>query len=203
MKVKKKINVARVVWVACLFLLLIVILLMVMDYKINYEYLSNNYLYFYKCETDVCASSIKDNTKELYATLDCGYQKCPEYKKKISDDYVLLASNSSNILYNLKKEVIISDMYETYEMLDNKYIVVTKDNLHGIIDTTNKVIVKPVYDEIGIHINEYLTGYNGNAIIAMKNEKYGLISYKTGKLVEEFKYTSEDIEELQNILKKD
>ena len=39
---KKKINFARVTWVVCLFLFLIIVLLMIMDYKINYQYLTHN-----------------------------------------------------------------------------------------------------------------------------------------------------------------
>ena len=202
MKVRRKINVARIIWVVCLFLLLIIILLMVMDYKINYEYLSKYYLYFYQCDEEICVTPIKDKKKNLLSELDCGYERCPEYKKRISDNYVLLEGKNNNILYNYKKSRIISDAYEDYEPIDSKYIIVKKDNLFGIINTSNKIIIKPTYDEIGIRINDYLSGYNDNAIIAKKNDKYGLVSYKDGKLVEEFKYKNEEIEQLQTILKK-
>ena len=40
----KEINIARIVWVSCIFLLLITILIMVMDYKINYQYKVENKL---------------------------------------------------------------------------------------------------------------------------------------------------------------
>ena len=200
---KRKVNIARIVWVVCLFLLLIVILLMVMDYKINYEYLSKYYLYFYECDEEVCVTQIKDNDKKLLSELDCGYQRCPDFRKTISDEYALLESNTNNILYNYKKSRIISDAYDDYEIIDSKYIIVKKDDVYGIIDINNKEIVKPTYDEIGIRVNNYLSGYNAIAIIAKKNDKYGLISYKDGKLIEEFKYTGETLEELQNILKKD
>ena len=52
MKKQKKINVYKIMWVSSIFLFLIVVLIMVMDYKINYEYLpeSNSKLYFYQCD---------------------------------------------------------------------------------------------------------------------------------------------------------
>ena len=201
MKIKRKINIARLIWVTAFFLLLIVILIMVMDYKINYQYLAHNYLYFYECDDNLCVTEVKDDSKNLFVAYDCEYEDCPEYKKNISDDYALLEKNQENILYNYKKDTIISKEYEDYELIDSNYIIVKKNNLYGIINISNEVILKPTYDEIGVHSNNYLTGYNSTSIIAKKNEKYGLISYRNGKLIEEFKYTEETIEDLMNIVK--
>ena len=198
---KKKINYARITWVVCLFLFLIVILLMVMDYKINYQYLKHNYLYFYECSGDVCVTTIKDEEKLLYNTYDCEYNKCPEYKKNISDDYALLNNNNENILYNYRKNIVVSKIYDDYEFIDSQYIIVRKNDLYGIINVNGKEIIKPTYEEIGTHFNSYLTGYNSVSIIAKKNNKYGLLAYRDGKMLEEFKYTSETLEELMNIMK--
>ncbi len=197
----KKINVARVVWIVCLFLLLIVILLMVMDYKINYQYLNHNYIYFYECSGNLCVSTIEDNQKLLFSAYDCGYDDCPSYKKDISDDYVLLEGNDGNILYQYRKNMVVSKDYDDYEFIDNHYIIVKTHGLYGVIDLDNTVVIKPVYDEIGIHSNGYLTGYNINSIIVKKNDKYGLLSYKDGKMIEEFLYTDENLEELVAFLK--
>lgn len=197
----KKINVARVVWIVCLFLLLIVILLMVMDYKINYQYLNHNYIYFYECSGNLCVSTIEDNQKLLFSAYDCGYDDCPSYKKDISDDYVLLEGNDGNILYQYRKNMVVSKDYDDYEFIDNHYIIVKIHGLYGVIDLDNTVVIKPVYDEIGIHSNGYLTGYNINSIIVKKNDKYGLLSYKDGKMIEEFLYTDENLEELVAFLK--
>lgn len=201
MKTRRKINISRVIWVTSVFLLLIVILLMVMDYKINYQYLSHNYLYFYECDDNLCVTEVKDDSKNLFVAFDCEYEKCPEYKKNISDEYALLEKNQENILYNYKKDTIISKEYEDYELIDSSYIIVKKNNLYGIINTSNEIILKPTYDEIGVHSNNYLTGYNSTSIIAKKNEKYGLISYRNGKLIEEFKYTEETLKDLMNLVK--
>lgn len=197
----KKIKVARVVWIVCLFLFLIVVLLMVMDYKINYQYLSHNYLYFYECDGELCVTSVKDNQKLLYSSYDCGYLDCPIYKRSISDSYALLNEENRVLLYQYRDGNVISDSYDNYEMIDNKYIIVQKSNLYGIIDVSGKEIVKPIYEDMGLHNNGYLLGYGVNGIIAMKNGKYGIISYKDGKMLEDFKYTNEMIDTLLDLLK--
>ena len=150
---RRKINYARIVWIVCLFLLLIVILLMVMDYKINYEYLSSNRLYFYECSGEVCVMDVLDDEKILFSSYDCGYDSCPVYKKVISDDYALLQDGNKNILYQYKKGVVVSDKYKTYEFIDSSYIIVLKNGLYGIIDINGKAIVVPTYHEIGLHNN--------------------------------------------------
>ena len=198
---KRKINIPRVIWVVSLFLLLIIVLLMVMDYKINYQYLTHDYLYFYECSGELCVSNSKDNKKLLYVAYDCGYETCPEYKKSISDDYALLNSGQTYILYNYKKDLVVSKNYDDYEFIDSNYVIVKKGNVYGIMNIDNKEIVTPNYDEIGIHVDSYLTGYNSEVIIAKKNDKYGTISYRDGKLAMEFKYTDETLEELVNSLK--
>ena len=203
MKVKRRINYARIVWVICLFLFLIVILLMVIDYKVHYQYLTHNYLYFYECTGDLCVTTVEDNQKLLYSSYDCGFEECPSYKKNVGDDYVLLFGDNQFLLYNYKKDVIISRDYEDYEFIDSNAIIVKKNDVFGIIGIDNKVIVKPSYEEIGIHTNGFLTGYNANSIVALKKDKYGAISYKDGKLEVEFKYTKDNLDELLGTMKID
>lgn len=198
---KRKINVARIVWVVSLFLLLIVILLMVMDYKINYQFLKHDYLYFYECEETICVTNVKDNSKKLLSKYDCEYENCPSYKKTISDEYALLEKDTTNILYNYKKNTIISTDYDDYEIIAGKYIIVKSNELYGVITTDNKVIISPTYNEIGLHNNNYLTGYNEELIIAKKKDKYGIISFKTGEIKEEFKYSEDKLQELIDSMK--
>ena len=53
----KKINIAKIIWISSIFIALIIILWMVMDYKINYEYSSpSQKLYFYECNNSLCTS---------------------------------------------------------------------------------------------------------------------------------------------------
>ena len=63
----KKHNFGRILWVTSLFLLLIEILLMVMDYKINYQYLTKNELYFYECEGNLCVSEAQEKKNLIYS----------------------------------------------------------------------------------------------------------------------------------------
>ena len=202
MYLKKKKNIPRFIWVFCLFFILILILILVMNYKINYQYLEKNYLYFYECSGDLCVTSIKDNQKLLFSSYDCGYEECPEYKKVVSEDYALLSDHDENILYQYKDNRIVSRDYDDYEFIDSNFIIVKKNGVYGIINLNNKEIVKPTYDELGIHNSGYLTGYGVNSIIAKKNQRYGLISYKNGKMIEEFQYTDENLDDLVALIKK-
>ncbi len=203
MNKKKKINIARIIWVSGIFIILIIILLLVMDYKINYQYLTKNYLYFYECADELCVTRIKDKEKLLFSTYDCGYEECPEYKKNISDTYALLENNDKHLLYDYKNNKIINDAYEDYEFIDGEHIIVKKNNLYGIIKVKGKEIIKPIYEEIGLHSNEHISGYNMTSIIAKKNNLYGIISYIDGKMIEEFKYKEQDLNELINYIQKE
>ena len=52
------------------------------------------------------------------------------------------------------------------------------------------------YDQIGYYKDNLLVGYNYNNIIANKSGMYGIISYKDGTIVEEFKYEEKQLEEV-------
>ena len=109
---------------------------MVMDYKINYEYLpiSNKKLYFYNCDNELCTTEVEDKNKEIYSVYDCWYEACPKYKSNVNDDHVLLEKNNIIILYNYKIGEEISRDYNSYLFIDNEHIIVEKDKKYGIID---------------------------------------------------------------------
>ena len=198
----RKINIYKIMWVSSIFLFLIVVLIMVMDYKINYEYLpvSNSKLYFYKCDNELCTTEVEDKDKEIYSAYDCWYEACPVYKSNVNDDYVLLEKDNIIILYNYKTGEEISRDYNNYTFIDNDHIIVEKDEKYGIIDIQNKVIADLEYNEIGYYEDGILKGYNTSNIIATKNDKLGIISYKDGSIVENFNYTNANINELLEII---
>ena len=134
-----KINVARITWVVSLFLLLIVILLMVMDYKINYQYANMKKLYFYDCDGNICTSEVKDDNKNYISIYDCD-DTCPVFKKVIFDNYILLVKDNLQILYNYTDGLVIGNQYDEYEFVGNDYIKVGKSNHYGIIEVDNKGI---------------------------------------------------------------
>lgn len=197
----KRINIPRIIWVSSLFLILMSILFLVAKYKIYYEYLRKNYLYFYQCDNVLCVSNVKDNNSLIYSKYDCGYENCPSYIKNINEDYVILNKDKEYILYNFRKDKVINDKYEDYEFINNSYIIVSSKKKKGIITLDGKVLIDTVYDDIGYRKNEYLEGYNINNIIVKNNDLYGIISYKVGNIIEELKYTEENIDVLLNLIK--
>lgn len=200
----KKVNLARIIWVTSLFLLLFVILLMVMDYKINYQYLVRNQLYFYECDgSNLCVTEVENRGDLLYSIYDCGYEDCPTYKKNIGDSYVLLGTAEQTILYNYRDGLVISKEYEDYVFINENYIVVTLKGYQGIINVKNEITVSPIYEQIGYQNDGYLTGYSLFSIIAKKNQKYGIISIKDGTILVDFQYEDNNLDELMSILKKE
>lgn len=199
----KKSNIARLVWVTSIFLELFVILVMVVDYKVHYQYLTIHKLYFYECTGTLCVTEVKDDEHLLYSAYECGYEDCPTYKKEIGDTYVLLTEGNDCILYDYRTGTVISRDYDDYLFINNDYLIVTKNGLQGIINIENQLIVSSDYEQIGYFQDEYLIGYNVSSIIAKKDDQYGIISFKTGKIIEPFKYDEANINELLEILKKE
>ena len=197
----KKHNFGRILWVTSLFLLLIEILFMVMDYKINYQYLTKNELYFYECDGTLCVTEVEEDKHLLYSTYECGYNDCPIFKSELNDTYVILTKKNTNILYNYRTGKTISDNYDDYMPLIDDYLIVTKNNKQGIINTNNKIIASLDYQELGIMKEDNFLGYNENYIIAKQNDKYGIISIRSGTQVEPFEHKEEDLESLLNLLK--
>lgn len=198
----KKVNISKIIWVSSLFLVLIIILLLIMNYKINYQYLSYDYLYFYECDDNLCVSQVRDNSSLVYGKYDCGYDECPKYVKSIQDGYVVLEKDKKKILYNYEKSKVISDSYDDYEIfINDDYIIVSLGDKRGIISSDNKVLAEVKYDELGYRNEGYLSGYNFNHILVKNGELYGIISYKDGKIIEEIKYKEEEIKILLEKLK--
>lgn len=197
-----KYKLPKIIWITSIFALLIVILLMVMDYKINYQYSNKigSKLYFYDCDGKVCTTTTKNKNKKLYSEYTC-YNLCPSYKGTINNDYVILKENSGLILYNYKLGIKITEGYDEYKFIDDKYIIVTKTKLDGIIDLDNNIIINPEYTQIGYYKKETLIGYNNESIIVRKDDTYGILNYKTGELVEEFTHKESEINKLLNIIK--
>ena len=196
----KKINIPKVIWVLSIFLILIIILIAVMDYKINYEYKVKNKLYFYECDGNLCVTEVEDEEKLLYSKYECDYEECPVFKSQIDDNYVILEEINNSILFDFRNNNLISREYDDYNFLNNNYIIVTKNNYQGIIDIDNNLTVLTIYDSLGYMKEEYLMGYNFNNIIAQRNNLYGIISIKDGTIIEEIKYKEEEIDTLLNII---
>ena len=199
----KKINIPKVIWVSSIFALLITILIMIMDYKINYEFNSDdtNKIYFYNCDGELCTTRTENKKKKAYSEYIC-YTTCPEYKGKVNKDYAILKDETGLILYNYKLGIKISEGYDEYKFINQEYIIVTKDKLEGVIDLNNNIIINPEYNQIGYYKNKNLIGYNETNIIIKKENKYGIINYKTGIIVEYINHKEKDINKLLDIIEK-
>ena len=196
----KKNNIAKIIWVLSLFLFLTIILIAVMDYKINFQYKTKNKIYFYECEGNLCVTEVENSDHLLYSKYECGYEECPVFSSTIDNTYALLATQNNKILFNYRNGKIISEDYEDYNLINNKYFIVSSKNKQGIIDQNNKLLIPTNYDELGYEKDNYLLGCTINYIIAQKQENYGIISIKTGNIIEEFTYKESDIETLLKIL---
>lgn len=201
----KKHNFGRILWVTSLFLLLIEILFMVMDYKINYQYLTKNELYFYECGGNLCVSEVQEKKNLVYSKYDCGEKECPFYKKSIDNNYVVLEYRDSNktLLFNYRTGKMISNSYEDYTVIDEEHLIVTDNAKQGIIDNVGKIIVPIIYDQIGIVNNQLLEGYNFQSIIVKKDNLYGILSYKKGTIIEKVEYQEKDLALLLDKLKEE
>lgn len=175
---------------------------MIMDYKINYEYLTENYLYFYDCDGSVCTARVNDSIDKnsLYSTYSCGYEDCPMIKKVLGDSYVVLEKDNKEILYDFMDEKIISDSYDDYYVLSEKYIIVTKNDYQGLIDSDNNILISTTYSQLGYYQDEVLLGYNLQNIIVKKNDLYGIVSMQDGSIVEKIEYEEDKIDELLKII---
>ena len=201
----RKHNFGRILWVTSLFLLLIEILLMVMDYKIKYQYLTKNELFFYECEGNLCVSETQEKKNLIYSKYDCKDKECPFYKRSIDNNYVILEYNNSNktLLFNYRTGKMISNSYEDYTVLDQEHFIVTLKSKQGIIDNTGKIIVPIIYDQVGILNNNLLQGYNFQNIIIKKDNQYGILSYKTGTIIEKTEYKEDNLNLLLEKLKEE
>lgn len=200
MIILKKKSIAKAIWIFSIFIELILILIIVIDYKVNFQYLTKNKLYFYDCKGLLCVSEIKNDQNLLYSYYDCGNDLCPNYEKDLNDTYAILKENNLNYLYNYREGKIISKEYDEYQVLNNENFIVTKNGMQGLIDVDNNLIIEIVYEQLGYNDNNQFVGYNSSQIIAKKDNKYGVISYKTGEIVIPFTETIDTIDKLLTII---
>ena len=193
----KKRNWGRFLWIVGVFLLLIWILLMVMDYKIHYEYLSNGTLYFYACDGVLCVSEVEQD-QLMYSKYDCLASTCPDYIREMGERYAVLADHQTNkmILFDYLSGKVVSGLYDDYLLIDANHIIATLNKKKGVIDSNGKILVDFLYDEIGYLQNGELGGYNFSDIIAISNGKYGIISYLNGSVVCDFSYSAQEVDQL-------
>lgn len=147
-------NLWRIIWIVGIYAVLISILCLVVSYKVKWEDRDlNTYLYFYKCSSELCTTTTKQ--EKYYTNVICDHNICP-YIVNVNNNIVILKKEEKTWLYDYIKGITINDEYEDYrETNDGLYIVKDKNNLEGIINAEGEIIVEPTYQKI----SEYKDGY--------------------------------------------
>ena len=181
-------NLIRIGWIIGIYLILVLILYLVVDYKVKWEDKDiNTYLYFYNCSGDLCTST--NEQEYYYGSVVCKNKICPYIKEKYNE-YLILKNNKQEFLYNYKKDKIISDKYLTYKIShDNNYIVSDKDNKYSVIDINNKTVLNPTNKKI----IDYYKGY----VLYKEDDLYGI--YNEEKKIN-IKPTYEEIKLINNTI---
>lgn len=162
------------IWVTGIFVILLIILLLVIEYKVKYE--DNTfykYLYFYKCNNNFCTTDDINNIKDqstLLSVYKYDYNaNIPTYQYVV-DKYIIINDNGNYLYYDYINGEIIND-YEEYQIIkDNEivnYIIIKNNNKYGIIDIDNN-------SKLDID-NDYIEYIEGN-IIVIKENKLDILS---------------------------
>ena len=163
----QKKNNFKYIWVTGIFLILIIILYLVVEYKVKYEdKVIYNYLYFYNCNDNLCVTNdldeIKDENSIYSKYLYDNTSDVPSYKY-VKDDFVIIKNSDKYYYYNYVKGTILSS-YQEYIILDNDYLIVKNNDKYGIINIDNEIILEIKYDKV-----EYI---DDEFIVYIDKEKY-------------------------------
>lgn len=174
---QKKFNLSYI-WVTGIFIILLIILLLVVEYKVKYE--DNTfykYLYFYKCGSNFCTTDSIDKISD-HSTLLSVYKynyhdNIPTYEYVIGN-YIIINDNNDYLYYNYLTGEILNN-YDTYKVIDDNYIIVNSDNKYGIIDVDSNIALDINYDYIN-YIDTYILTIENNKLNVLDNNLNSLIN---------------------------
>lgn len=174
----KKNKIWKIIWISCIYAILLIILYLVVLYKVKWEDKDfNTYLYFYNCNNSVCSSITKP--KEYYNKIVCEEHQCP-YISSFTNNILILTNNNKSWLYDYKNGSVYNDNYIDYVLFKDDFFIVTDQNSkQGIINKEGKEIVAVKYDKI--------IDYNFGLVVYKENNLYG-IDYASGQKVISPKY---------------
>lgn len=129
---------------------------------------------------------------------DCEYYQIENFNN-ILNDFILIKENNNIVLYNLVTNEVV---YENNEIeyvtfiQENALLIKTKQGKYGVYDIESQNMTIPTnYEEIKYFsiINEVTRKPNienilGTGIILYQDGKEGVIDYKTGETILDFKY---------------
>lgn len=159
----KKINYFKFVWIAGIFAILILVLVIVIEYKVYYEQ-AINYIYFYDCNNSVCYTNKKNNIQKTTIYSKYEYEGTIPRVEILSNNLTII---NDNTLYNYITGSLITKDYDEYIEISN-YLIVSKNNLYGVIDSTGKIVLpishKSITSNDGIYFTTSIDKINYNLI---------------------------------------
>lgn len=162
----KKNNLWHLVWIGCVYIILLFILYLVIQYKVKWEDKDlSPYLYFYKCSNDLCTTANKINN--YYSRVKCNKKNCPYIKEKYNN-YVILANDEKEYVFDYINNKVINDYYIKYSFINGQILAKNSDNLYGVIDYDNNIIAEFKYNKI--------TDYKDNYLAYSENSKIGIVN---------------------------
>lgn len=167
LKKKKFNNIWKIIWIVGIYSVLILIFLLVINYKVEWETKDlNRYMYFYDCSNNVCTSDIEQNN--YYGKMLCKDDICP-YIIEQNNEKLILNDNNKIMLYDYKQDKIINEMYSDYYFInDNLIAVKNNENKYGLIDLNGDIVSELNYSKIIDYKNGYLI-YNDEEKYNLKN----------------------------------
>ena len=185
---KNKDNIWHLVWIIGIFVVLISILILVIEYKVKWEDKDlNTYLYFYNCSGQLCTTNEK--VTDYYSKVKCNNKTCPYIKEK-QDNLVILATDTKEYVFDYQNDKIINEYYNKYAFANDYLIVKTEENKYGIIDVSGTVLVTPEYNKIVDYKDGYLAySENGKIGIVNASENVNIApAYEDVKFINSSKY---------------
>ncbi len=148
------------IWVTGVYIILIIILYLVVEYKIKYEDgIFFNYLYFYNCNDELCTTNNYDDIKNdglVYSIYRYDYNgEIPTYEK-INNQYLILNDNKNYLYYDYIEGKVVND-YQEYKNINNEYLIVKNNEKYGIIDIDNNSKLDISYDYIDYITEIFIT----------------------------------------------
>ena len=145
-----KINYFKIVWIVGLISLLCYILIIVIRYKVYYEY-TIGYIYFYNCNDSLCYSNNRNSAGDNTIYSKYHYQDKIPNIKTLNNNYALI---DNNILYNYITGEVVTNLYETYKVVGDS-IIVSLNKKYGVIDKDGNILIDLLYKEITSNDGEY------------------------------------------------
>lgn len=160
----KDLNLWHLLWLLGVYAILIVILVMIIEYKVKWEHRDlNTYLYFYNCSNNVCTTTIP--VHDYYSSIKCDSHECPYIKEK-ENNLVILTLHDKDYVYDYYEGQKVNDKYDSYSFSTNSFIVKDKNEKYGIITREGKTLVETKYNRI--------TDYREHIYVYYENSKAGI-----------------------------